>query len=248
MSSSDLSVQLYTIRHALAEDRGVALSRLADLGFRAVELFDFVDQADAYSDLLGERGLAAPSGHAMLIGEDAGKVFDAAQTIGMRTVIQPMVAADRWADLDGVVGTARALNEIANKAADRGLVVGYHNHWWELESRIGGTSALEVFAEHLDDAVVLEVDTYWAEVGGEGAVELLGRLGDRVGFLHVKDGPGTQVMRDQVAVGSGSLDVLAIMAAAPRALRVVELDDFAGDVFGALRDSLAYLTAHGVSA
>jgi len=38
------------------------------------------------------------------------------------------------------------------------------------------------------------------------------------------------------------------MAAAPRALRVVELDDFAGDVFDALRDSLAYLTAHGVSA
>lgn len=105
-----------------------------------------------------------------------------------------------------------------------------------------------MFAEHLDDAVVLEVDTYWAEVGGEGAVELLGRLGDRVGFLHVKDGPGTQVMRDQVAVGSGSVDVLAIMAAAPRALRVVELDDFAGDVFDALRDSLAYLTAHGVSA
>ena len=248
MSSPGLSVQLYTIRQALAEDRGTALSRLADLGFRTVELFDFVDQADAYADLLGERGLAAPSGHAMLIGEDAGRVFDAAQTIGMRTVIQPMVAVDRWADLDGVLGTARALNEIAKVAADRGLVVGYYNHWWELESRIGGTSALEVFAEYLDDAVVLEVDTYWAEVGGEGAVELLGRLGDRVGFLHVKDGPATPVTRDQVAVGSGSLDVLAIIAAAPRALRVVELDDFAGDVFDALRDSLAYLTAHGVSA
>jgi sugar phosphate isomerase/epimerase len=248
MSSSDLSVQLYTIRYALAEDRGAALSRLADLGFRTVELFDFVDQADAYADLLGERGLAAPSGHAMLIGEDAGKVFDAAQTIGMRTVIQPMVAVDRWADLDGVVGTARALNEFAKQAADRGLVVGYHNHWWELESRIGGTSALEVFAEHLDDAVVLEVDTYWAEVGGVGAVELLGRLGDRVRFLHVKDGPATKVTLDQVAVGSGGLDVLAIMAAAPGALRVVELDDCAGDVFDALRDSLAYLTAHGVSA
>jgi sugar phosphate isomerase/epimerase len=248
MSSSDLSVQLYTIRLALAEDRGVALSRLADLGFRNVELFDFVDQADAYVDLLRDRGLAAPSGHAMLIGEDVGKVFDAAQTIGVRTVIQPMVAVDRWTDLDGVVGTARALNEIAEKAADRGLVVGYHNHWWELESRIGGTAALELFAEHLDDAVVLEVDTYWAEVGGVGAVELLRRLGDRVRFLHVKDGPATKVTLDQVAVGSGGLDVLSIMAAAPGALRVVELDDCAGDVFDALRDSLAYLTAHGVSA
>ena len=248
MPNSGLAVQLYTIRHALAEDPAAALSHLANLGFRTVELFDFVDQADTYADLLSERGLAAPSGHAMLIGDDAGRVFDAARKIGVQTVIQPMVEAQRWADREGLAATATALNELAKQATDHGLVVGYHNHWWELESRIGGAPALEVFVEYLDEAVVLEVDTYWAEVGGERAVDLLGRLGRRVHFLHVKDGPATKVMRDQVAVGSGSLDVLAILAAAPQALRVVELDDFAGDVFEALDDSFAYLTAHGVRA
>lgn len=248
MSSTDLSVQLYTIRHALADDRGAALSRLAGLGFGTVELYDFVDLAGSYADLLAERDLVAPSGHAMLIGQDAGKVFEAAQVIGMRTVIQPMVEAERWADRDGVLATACALNELAIQAADRGLVVGYHNHWWEVESRIGGTTALEVFADLLDDAVVLEVDTYWVETGGERAVGLLERLGDRVSFLHIKDGPATQEPIDQVAVGAGSLDVPEILAAAPRAVRVVELDDYAGDVFDALRDSREYLTTLGVSA
>jgi sugar phosphate isomerase/epimerase len=95
---------------------------------------------------------------------------------------------------------------------------------------------------------VLEVDTYWVQTGGVDAVALLRRLGDRVRFLHVKDGPATLETMDQVAVGAGSLDVLAIIGAAPQALRVVELDDFAGDVFEALRDSVAYLTEHGVTA
>ena len=88
---------------------------------------------------------------------------------------------------------------------------------------------------------MLEVDTYWAEVGGVPAAALLERLGDRVRFLHVKDGAVTQDDQDQVAVGSGALDIAAILAAAPQAQQVVELDGFAGDVFDALRDSVTYL-------
>lgn len=242
MSTSDLSVQLYTVRNALAADRGAALSRIAALGFRRVELFDFVDLADEYAALLAERGLTAPSGHAMLVGEDVPAVLAAAHRLGMTTVIQPMVPAERWADRASVEATATALNEIAAVAAAEGLEVGYHNHWWELETSIEGRPALEVFADLLDDAVRLEVDTYWAQTGGVDAPGLLRRLGDRVRFLHVKDGPATLDTTAQTAVGAGTLDVPAILAAAPDALRVVELDDFTGDVFDALRDSVAYLT------
>lgn len=242
MSRSELSVQLYTVRTALAEDLPGTLARIAGLGFRDVELFDFVDQAQEYVAQLAACGLRAPSGHASLLDEDTSRVFDAAEAIGMRTVIQSMVAADQWADVAGVRATATALNAVAAEAADRGLQVGYHNHWWELQSIIGGVNALERFAGYLDDAVVLEVDTYWAQTGGVDPAALLRRLGDRVRFLHVKDGPATLDVREQVAVGAGSLDVAAIIGAAPQAQRVVELDDFAGDVFEALRDSVTYLT------
>ena len=39
--------------------------------------------------------------------------------------------------------------------------------------------------------------------------------------------------------------MLDILAAAPQAVPVVELDGFAGDVFDALRDSFDYLVANG---
>jgi sugar phosphate isomerase/epimerase len=125
--------------------------------------------------------------------------------------------------------------------------VGYHNHAQELEIVHDGTTALELLASHLDDAVVLEVDTYWAAVGGQDPVALLGRLGGRVHALHLKDGPPTGEVRDQVALGQGPLPLREVVAAAPDALRVVELDDTRGDRFTALADSLAWLRAEGLA-
>ena len=89
--------------------------------------------------------------------------------------------------------------------------------------------------------MVLEVDTYWAAVGGVPAPELLGRLGERVQFLHVKDGPITDDPKAQLPAGTGAMDVPAVLAAAPDALRVIEFDDYAGDIFAGLAASLAYL-------
>ena len=121
--------------------------------------------------------------------------------------------------------------------------VGYHNHHFELESIIDGRHALEVFADHLAPDVVLEVDTYWAYAGGADVPALLRRLGDRVAALHVKDGDGTLDTKAQVAVGSGSLPIPDILAAAPDALRVVELDDTDGDRMQAVADSRSFLLA-----
>ena len=98
-----------------------------------------------------------------------------------------------------------------------------------------------MFADHLAPEVVLEVDTYWAYAGGADVPALLRRLGDRVTALHVKDGDGTLDTSAQVAVGSGSLPVPDFLAAAPDALRVVELDDTIGDVFDAIEASRAFL-------
>ena len=248
MSNNELSVQLYTVRGALSADLPGTLRRVADIGFKNVELYGFVDLASEYAEFLPAAGLTAPSAHAKLVGQDVPSIFAAAQKIGISTVIDPAIEKEHWTTRDDVTASATALNALVGQAADSGLTIGYHNHWWETENRIDGTPALEIFADLLDPAIKLEVDTYWAEVGGVSAVDLLGRLGERVQFIHVKDGAVNQDDQSQVAVGSGKIDVLGILAAAPQALRVVELDGFAGDVFDALTDSFAFLTANGVRA
>lgn len=245
MSSHPLSVQLWTVREALAADFVGALKRVADLGFTTVEPFGFVERESELADGLAAAGLAPSSAHAQLIGNDVDAVFAAAKALGIPTVIDPSRDASYWTTLEDIAASATALNQAAEVAQGYGLTVGYHNHWWELENSIDGTPALEVFASLLDPSVVLEVDTYWATVGGVPAADLLRRLGERVQFIHVKDGDISRDDANQVAVGSGRMPVLEILAAAPQAVRVVELDDFTGDVFEALRDSVAYLTEHG---
>ncbi|MEJ5944535.1 sugar phosphate isomerase/epimerase [Pseudokineococcus basanitobsidens] len=247
---SRLSVQLYTVREALAEDLTGTLRRLADLGLEQVEPFAFTTFPGLAHGLV-DAGLSAPTTHQHLVGEDEDsldRVFAAAADLGIGTVVEPHVPAERWGTEEDVAAVAADLVAAARVAQRSGVRVGYHNHAHELESVLDGTPALEVLARHLEGSdVVLEVDTYWVAVGGHDPVALLPRLGDRVVALHVKDGPATTETKDQVAVGSGTLPVRAIVEAAPHALRVVELDDSRGDRFEAVAGSVRWLTEQGLA-
>jgi len=236
-----LSVQLYSVRDALAADLPGTLDRIAGLGFANVELFDFVDRVDEYRTTLANSGLTALSGHASIAEGDAERALDAAAALGMRTLIEPMIRHG-WETADGVSAIAERLGQIAAQAGPLGIEVGYHNHTWEFESDINGRGAFDVFTERLDPAVVLEIDTYWAEVGGQSAPALLARLGDRVRLLHVKDGPRTTDASAQQPAGSGDMPVKEILAAAPRAVRVIEFDAYAGDLFDGIAQSLRFVS------
>jgi tRNA nucleotidyltransferase (CCA-adding enzyme) len=240
--AGELSVQLYAVRGALAADLDGTLARLAALGFRLVEPFDLPAFADGLRESLPRHGLSAPTAHVGLLGDaDADAVFATAVGLGIGLLVQPWVEPVRWKTEAGVADLAADLNAVAARAAGHGLRVGYHNHHFELASRIGGRHALEILAERLDPDVVLEVDAYWAHAGGADVPALLARLGSRVAALHVKDGDGSLDPARQVAVGAGSLPIRQILAAAPDALRVVELDDTAGDMFEAIRASRDFL-------
>jgi sugar phosphate isomerase/epimerase len=242
----ELSVQLYTLRKALEQDFNGTLSKLAGFGFASVEPFQLVMFADQLHTGLRECGLTAPTTHVGLLSGDQSEICRLAVELGIQTVIEPYVDPARWQSEDDVSQIASDLNAAARNAARYGLTVGYHNHHFELESKIGGVHALEVFADRLAPEVVLEVDTYWAYAGGADVPALLKRLGDRVVALHLKDGDGTLDTTKQVAVGSGVLPVREIIAAAPDALRVVELDDSEMDLFDAVRDSREFVLTSGV--
>ncbi|MDQ4137671.1 MAG: sugar phosphate isomerase/epimerase [Actinomycetota bacterium] len=240
-----ISVQLYSVRNALAEDLPGTLDRIAALGFENVELFGFVDKVDQYRDALAASGLTALSAHAMMVeAGDVERTLEAAAALGVQTLIDPAIRK-AWGTAEAVSGAARRLGEIAVSAQAHGLTIGYHNHEWEFENKIDGRPAFELFVEELPPAVVLELDTYWAEVGGVSAADLLTRLGDRVRLIHVKDGPGNRDTAAQQPAGAGSVPVREILAAAPDAIRVIEFDDYSGDVFDGIAQSLRFLREQG---
>lgn len=238
----ELSVQLYSVRDAFAEDPAGTLGRLAGIGLTRIEPFGLLERADVLAATLPASGLAAPTTHQQLVGvQDREEVFEAAVRLGIGTVIEPYVDPARWTSRAGVEEVAAELNEASRQAAGHGLRLGYHNHWFELESSFDGLFALEVFAAALEPAVVLEVDTYWAAVGGADVPALLGRLGDRVRALHLKDGPIDKDDDAQLPLGSGAMPVAAVVAAAPAVeVPVLEFDGYAGDLFEGIATSYAF--------
>jgi sugar phosphate isomerase/epimerase len=298
LTGNPLALQLYTVREQLTGDRKGVLAQVAAFGYGAVEPFDVLTDPDGLRAEMAAAGLAACSVHAQPSGERAAEVIRAVRTLGADTVIIPYLPPARFADRESVGAVARELNETARQVADQGLRLGYHNHDFELATMLGGRPALEVLAGDLDEAVLLEVDTYWAAVGGrvaaaaqraasaESAVELeqaaggqpvsgppgqdvpglslgqdvpglspgqdvpglLRRLGDRVRYLHVKDGPVVSRDDPMTAVGSGRMPVADILAACPSAeWHVVELDRCATDMMTAVGASIGWLASRGLA-
>ncbi|GGH95734.1 sugar phosphate isomerase/epimerase family protein [Arthrobacter liuii] len=236
------SLQLYTLRNAIAEDLPGTIKKVAEIGYTQVEPYNFVATAKELGAALKENGITAPTGHAPLMSQDQDEIFAAAKELGIATVIDPFLPAEHWQKAEDIQATAAKLNAAAKKGAEYGIRVGYHNHAWELESTIEGRTALEYFESLLDPELVLEVDTYWAAVGGQDPVELLARLGDRVKFIHIKDGPLNKDNKAQQPAGKGSVPVMDVIAAAKSLeVGVVEFDDYAGDIFEGIAQSLAFL-------
>jgi sugar phosphate isomerase/epimerase len=242
-----LSVQLYSIREQVAADLPGSLARLAGLGFTLVEPFDLLGDPAGLRAALDANGLQAPSSHARVNAEaDLDRLFDAAAAVGVQTVIHPFSPPDQWSSEDGVAAVAEDVNRAAEKAAGVGLRLGYHNHHWELSNALDGRPALERFADQLEPDVDLELDTYWAAVGGADVPALIGRLGDRVRLMHLKDGPIDYDKASQLPLGSGAMPVTEILDAATAVeLGVLEFDDYRGDLFEGLAAGYAYATGLG---
>jgi sugar phosphate isomerase/epimerase len=252
MSNPEISLQLYSIRTLLQDDLAATLAAVRGIGFRNVELFDFVDRADELGSVLADNALSAPTAHAFLLeseqrAHEPGEVFEAAMRLGVKTVIDPFAAPTRWQDRDTIAIMADGLNALVPQAATHGLTIGYHNHGHEFEARVDDKHALEYFAGLLAPEVALEVDLYWAAAGGADLVPVVQRLGDRVRFVHVKDGtlPGTK--EDQVPAGEGDVSLDAALDAASSAeLAIVEFDAYRGDILQGVAASFDYLSGRGL--
>lgn len=266
--SSLIAAQLYSVRDDLANLDG-ALRRIAGTGAEAVEPFSVYDRPAELAAAAAANGLAIPTAHAPLLSDTmayagrevpvppASAALAAAGSLGARVVFDPMVSPDRWRTADDVARTADRLNSLADAAADEGITVGYHNHSFEFHHGIDGRTAYEHFVSLLDERVVLELDVYWAAAAGQDVAALVGRLGNRVRALHLKDaasavdvfaegGEYDPAALTQCALGAGALDIDAMLAAAPDAcLRVIEFDHVAGDAYEAITASVDHLRASG---
>ncbi|MEU0948539.1 sugar phosphate isomerase/epimerase [Streptomyces canus] len=248
---ADLGVMMYTVYDQARADLEGTLARLAGLGYKGIETYGLVEHfgPKRVRSAIDAAGLVLTSAHAPFPAGRAGEaVLDQHEELGAEVLVWSM-EREEFATPGAIRRGAERVNEAAERAAARGMQIAYHNHFAEFSQVFDGRSAYDLLLDELDSRVLVELDVYWAVLGGADAAEVISRLGERVHFVHIKDGPATSFEEDtMVPIGEGRIDWARTLTV-PSGIRwhIVELERLRVDTFEALRRSRDHLVSRGLS-
>ena len=149
---------------------------------------------------------------------------------------------------------AKKAVEVFNRAGkilkENGLIFCYHAHGYEFQPYENGTLLDYLFKNTNPDYVSFQMDIFWIQFGGGDPVALLKKYGKRWKLMHVKDmrkgtkkdlTGGTSTEND-VALGTGELDLPAILKEAKKAgIKHYFIEDESSSITTQLPQSISYL-------
>lgn len=243
-----ISLQLYTLREASAKDFPAVLRAVADIGYGGVEFAGLHGHdPKEIKKLVDDLGLKVSSSHTGFPAPDNfAQIAETEMALGNKHVITGFGPA-QFETMDGVRESAEKFQKAASLIGPLGLKFGMHNHWWEFH-KVDGRRVFDILMEEAP-AMFSELDVYWCAYGDDDPVKVIEQYKSRMPLLHIKDG-SLEKDKPHLAVGDGVLDMPAIIGAAdPNILEwvIVELDNFDGDMFEAVRRSYDYLTSNGLA-
>lgn len=225
-----VGLQLYTIRDAMAADAVGSLKKVADLGYKNLELANYADgkfygyTPKAFKKLVNDMGMEIISSHAAvestgITKENAQKMADAHAELGAKYCIQPWIN-----DEDRTIETYKKMigdwNEVGRIMKNVGIQFGYHNHNFEFKPVNGLVPYYDIFMPEMDsNLITMELDLYWATKAGQDPVAMFKKYPGRFQLLHFKDmseksAPFYEVIKDDItSVGSGLIDFKRIWEA-----------------------------------
>ena len=240
------ALQLYSMRDY--EDQIALLAQLPALGIIKVEGYGGVyDDPRAYRAAMDANDISMPSGHMGLndIEADLEATMSIVETLGISRVFAPYLEEkDRPNSAEGWAALGQRLNTAGKRYAERDITFGWHNHDFEFVALADGATPMDVLLDAAPD-ITWEADLAWIVRGGRDPIEYIGRYGDRLSAIHVKDiaASGTNLDEDGWSdLGAGTMDWMALL----QACRNVSSDliyalehDKPGDPIGYARRSAA---------
>ncbi len=219
----------YTHREQFKKDVPGTLDALKALGIRDMEFSNlFGLKAAELRRLLDERGMVCSSfgvGYDDLM-KKTDEVAAQAKALGAKFVRVAWIPHKPPFTLEAARQAAADFNRVGKLLRERhGLTFCYHNHGYEFSKHGQGTLFDLLAAETNPQDVSFELDILWAHFPGANPAKLLEQYGARIKLLHLKDlkkgvpgdFSGKTDTENDVALGTGQLDLPAILKAARKA-------------------------------
>ncbi len=224
-----LGMVSYTYRNSLQKDMPVTLDSLKDLKILDMEFSSlFGKKAMEIRQLLDARGMYCSSfgvsyPDALTHGDE---VASNARELGAKFVRVAWIPHNGPFNLELAKKIVSDFNQIGKNLKDNyGLEFCYHNHGFEFEPYEDGTF-FDYIVKNTDPKYVnFEMDILWTFFPGMDPAKILEKYPTRFKLMHVKDLrngivgnlSGSTSSENDVALGTGQLDIPSIMKAAKKA-------------------------------
>jgi sugar phosphate isomerase/epimerase len=227
-----IGLQLYTIRDAMDIDVAGSLKKVADMGYKYLELAKYTDgkfygmEPKEFKKLVSDLGMEIISSHTQVEAqgitlENAKKMTEDHAKLGVKYCIQPWVVEEARKTVASFQKMAADWNKVGEIMKKSGIQFGYHNHNFEFNKVEGKIPYFDIFLPELDkNLVTMEFDLFWATKAGQNPVEIFKKYPGRFQLFHMKDmftreAPffTTDGVTDFAPVGAGVINFKEILAA-----------------------------------
>jgi sugar phosphate isomerase/epimerase len=193
-----IGVQAMMLRESVAEIGAFeTLRRVRDIGYRAIEVSQIpmveenIAQLERAKDELGieiaalSAGLAPQPGGNDSLEQDLDKIIADSHRLDTQMVRIGMLPFEAMGSLERLLDFCERTDAYAQRLADSGIRLYYHNHHVEF-AKFDGRLMLDIIAERAPH-VGLELDVHWLQRGGVHPVSVIEQYAGRVRMVHLKD-------------------------------------------------------------
>jgi len=247
-------VQTYTFRKSLPLGVAQTLDTIKLMGFTEVEGGNGNGMTpEEFRKLCEERGLSIPStgtGYEQLV-KDPQAVADRAKALGAKYVMCAWIPHKNGSfNLENAKKAVEDFNAAGKVLKENGLTFCYHVHGYEFQPHEKGTLLDYIITNTNPEYVSFEMDIMWVYFGGGDPVKLLNKYDDRWKLMHLKDLrkgtkkdlTGLTSPENDVPLGTGELNIPAILKAAKKAgIKHYFIEDESSNVKSQVPQSVAYL-------
>ena len=250
---TEVNIQLYSVRDAVAADLTATIQSLSEMGYTGVEAAGYANgkfyglEPEAFRQLLDDHGMKAISSHAhrqlasnpSLSDWDAiwawwDEAIEAHKAAGMSAIVIPWMPTP--STLYDLQVYCDYYNAIGKRCNDAGLRLGYHNHSFEF-NEIEGEVMYDYLLKNTHPSLVFfQMDVYWVVKADKNPVDYFIAYPGRFAHLHLKD---------EMELGqSGMVDFEAILKSLELAGTtdlIVEVEKYSMDPLESVSQSFKYL-------
>jgi len=251
--TAPLGIEDYTYRNSFPVDIVKTLDTIQSLGFTEMEGGSHGMPAQEFKQLCDARGI-----HIISTGADyneliksPGAIAHKAKSLGAKYVMCAWIPhANSGFTLENAKNAVAVFDHAGKVLKDSGIIFCYHAHGYEFQPYGDGTLLDYLIKNPNPKYVSFEMDILWVQFGGGDPVALLKKYGNRWKLMHLKDlrkgtkkdlSGGTSQEND-VALGTGEIDIPAILTEAKKVgIKHYFIEDESNRVNEQVPESIAYL-------